>query len=92
MNPCSGSLMDVASVTKEDDVSKQLSASQEGLFKRVLLTTRSSGINGQSVVLRMFGPIIQRFSKDIPLVPEWLLYLENLTKLCLICVIHIICL
>ena len=88
--------MDVTSATKQDDVSKQLSASQEGPFKRVLLTTNLPGINGQSVVLRMFGPTIQllslRVSKDIPLVPKWLLYLENLTKLCLICVIHIICL
>ena len=53
LNPCSGCLMDVKSVTKEDDVSKQLSTSQEGPFKRILLITPSSGINGQSVVLRM---------------------------------------
>ena len=70
LNPCSGCLMDVTSVTKEDDVSKQLSTSQEGPFKRILLITRSSGINGQSVVLRMLGPITQllslRASEEIP--------------------------
>ena len=73
LNPCSGCFMDVTSVTKEDDVSKQLSTSQEGAFKRILLITRSSGINGQSVVLRMLGPITQllslRASEEIPRVP-----------------------
>ena len=59
LNPCLGCLMDVTSVTKEDDVSKQLSTSQEGPFKRIFLIIRSSGINGQSVVLRMLGPITQ---------------------------------
>ena len=65
--------MDVTSVTKEDDVSKQLSTSQAGPFKRISLITRSSGINGQSVVLRMLGPITQllslRASEEIPRVP-----------------------
>ena len=65
--------MDVISATKEDDVSKQLSKSQEGPFKRILLITRSSGINGQSVVLRMLGPITEllslRASEEIPRVP-----------------------
>ena len=65
--------MDVTSVTKEDDVSKQLLTSQEGPFKRILLITRSLGINGQSVVLRMLGPITQllslRDSEEIPREP-----------------------
>ena len=73
LNPCSGCMMDVTSVTKEDDVSKQLSTSQEGPFKRILLITRSSGINGQSVVSRMLGPITQllslRASKKVLRVP-----------------------
>ena len=55
--------MEVASlVTKEDVVSKQLSTSQGGPFKLNLLITLSSGINGQSVVLRMLGPITQLLS------------------------------
>ena len=73
LNPCSGCLIDVTSVMKEDEFSKQLSTSQEGPFKRILLITRSSGINGQSVVLRMLGPITQllslRASEEIPRVP-----------------------
>ena len=73
LNPCLGCLMDVTSVTKEDDVSKQLSTSQEKPFKRILLIKRSSGINGQSVVLRMLRPITQllslRASEEIPRVP-----------------------
>ena len=70
LKQCSGYLMDV---TKEHDVSKQLSTSQEGLFHLILLITRSSGINGQSVVLRKLGPITQllslRTSEEIPRVP-----------------------
>ena len=72
LNPCLGCLMVVTSLTKEDDVSKQLSTStsQEAPFKRVLLITRSPGITGQSVVLRMLGPITQlmslRFSEEFP--------------------------
>ena len=62
LSPCSGCLMDVTSVTKEDDVSKQISTSQEGPFKRILLITSSSAINGQSVALRMLGPITQLLS------------------------------
>ena len=62
--------MDVTSVTKEDDVSKQLSTSQEGPFKRIILITRSSGVNDQSVVLGMLGLITQllslRASQEIP--------------------------
>ena len=65
--------MDVTSVTKEDDVSKQLSTSQERPFERILLITRSSVIKGQSVVLRRLGPITQmlslRASEEINRVP-----------------------
>ena len=60
-------------MTKEDDFSKQLSTSQEGLFKQIFLITRSSGINGQSVVLRLLEPITHllslRASEEIPRVP-----------------------
>ena len=57
--PFSGCLMDLTSVMKEDHVSKQISPSQEGPFKRILLFRRLSGISGQSVVLRILGPITQ---------------------------------
>ena len=53
--------------------SKQISTSQEGPFKRILLITRWSGINGQSVIPRLLGPITQllllRTSEEIPRVP-----------------------
>ena len=52
----------MTSVTKEDDVSKHLSTSQEGSFKSTFLLTHSLVINAQSVVLRMLGPITQLLS------------------------------
>ena len=65
--------MDVTSATKEDDVLKQLSTSQKGPFKRILLILRSSGLNDQSVVLILLGPTTQllslRASEEIPRVP-----------------------
>ena len=65
--------MDVTSVTKEDDISKQLSTSQEEHFKQISFITCSSGLNGQSVVLIMLGPITQLLSlrafNEIPRVP-----------------------
>ena len=58
---------------KEDDAFKQLSTSQEEPSKQFLLITRSSSINGQSVVLRILGPLSQllflRASEEIPRVP-----------------------
>ena len=41
--------MNVASVTKKDGVSKQLSTSQERTFELILLITLLLGINGKSV-------------------------------------------
>ena len=56
-----------------DDNSKQLSISQEEPFQRISFITCSSGINGQSVVSLMLGPITQllslRASNEIPRVP-----------------------
>ena len=46
LNPCARFLMDMTSVTKDDDVFKQLSTSQEETSKKISLITRSSGING----------------------------------------------
>ena len=61
------------STTKFDEVSRQMSISHDGLLSLILSITLVSGLNGQSVVLSILGPLTQllslRASEEIPRVP-----------------------
>ena len=61
------------STTKFDDFSRQMLISHEGLLSLILSITLESGLNGQSIVLSILGPLTQllslRASEEIPRVP-----------------------
>ena len=61
------------STTKYDEFSRQMSITHDGPLSLILSITLVSGLNGQSVVLNILGPLTQllslRASEEIPRVP-----------------------
>ena len=61
------------STTKFDEFSRQMSISHDGPLSLILSITLVSGLNGQSVLLKILEPLTQLFSlrasEEIPRVP-----------------------